>query len=98
MALADRFLLARVHRLGFRSAKCSESFMFRFRLVVWRLGSVAQRLGGLRFGLRVGSLGHRGCSYHRMGEMWFRFRILKWEFPEIRGTLFGGPSNKDPTI
>ena len=59
--------------------------MFRFRLVVWRLGSVAQRLGGLRFGLRVGSLGHRG----RMGEMWFRFRILKWEFPEIRVPYLG---------
>ena len=22
----------------------------------------------------------------------------KWEFPKIRGTLFGGPYNKDPTI
>ena len=21
-----------------------------------------------------------------------------WEFPKIRGTLFGGPYNKDPTI
>ena len=21
-----------------------------------------------------------------------------WEVPKIRGTLFGGPSNKDPTI
>ena len=23
---------------------------------------------------------------------------LKWEFPKIRGTLFWGPYNKDPTI
>ena len=22
----------------------------------------------------------------------------KWEFPKIRGTLFWGPYNKDPTI
>ena len=22
----------------------------------------------------------------------------KWEFPKIKGTLFGGPRNKDPTI
>ena len=21
-----------------------------------------------------------------------------WEFPKVRGTLFGGPYNKDPTI
>ena len=25
-------------------------------------------------------------------------RNPKWEFPKIRGTLFGGPYNKDPTI
>ena len=24
--------------------------------------------------------------------------FLIWEFPKIRGTLFGGPYNKDPTI
>ena len=24
--------------------------------------------------------------------------FLKWEFPKIRGTLFWGPYNKDPTI
>ena len=23
---------------------------------------------------------------------------VKWEFPKIRGTLFRGPSNKDPSI
>ena len=23
---------------------------------------------------------------------------LKWEFPKTRGTLFGGPYSKDPTI
>ena len=23
---------------------------------------------------------------------------FNWEFPKIRGTLFGGPYNKDPTI
>ena len=26
--------------------------------------------------------------------LWIRI----WEFPKIRGTLFGGPYNKDPTI
>ena len=26
------------------------------------------------------------------------FPGLMWEFPKIRGTLFGGPYNKDPTI
>ena len=25
-------------------------------------------------------------------------KTLKWDFPKIRGTLFGGPYNKDPTI
>ena len=25
-------------------------------------------------------------------------RALIWDFPKIRGTLFGGPYNKDPTI
>ena len=24
--------------------------------------------------------------------------LVKWEFPKIRGTLFSGPCNKDPTI
>ena len=24
--------------------------------------------------------------------------VLIWEFPKIRGTLFWGPYNKDPTI
>ena len=24
--------------------------------------------------------------------------VQSWEFPKIRGTLFGGPYNKDPTI
>ena len=26
------------------------------------------------------------------------FGSVIWEFPKIRGTLFGGPYNKDPTI
>ena len=26
------------------------------------------------------------------------FGVKTWEFPKIRGTLFWGPSNKDPTI
>ena len=29
---------------------------------------------------------------------WTAFRVRMWEFPRIRGTLFGGPYNKDPTI
>ena len=24
--------------------------------------------------------------------------VVNWEFPQIRGTLFWGPYNKDPTI
>ena len=33
--------------------------------------------------------------------LYFFYRIPKnpiWEFPKIRGTLFWGPYNKDPTI
>ena len=29
------------------------------------------------------------------GAAW---ELAIWEFPKIRGTLFGGPYNKDPTI
>ena len=39
-----------------------------------------------------------GVSENR-GYTWkgsIRFRV--WEFPKIRGTLFGGPYNKDPII
>ena len=27
-----------------------------------------------------------------------RVHVPKWEFPKMRGTLFWGPYNKDPTI
>ena len=30
-------------------------------------------------------------------EFWV-FGSSKWDFPKIRGTLFWGPDNKDPTI
>ena len=31
-------------------------------------------------------------------ELGFRAKVSNWEFPKVRGTLFGGPYNKDPTI
>ena len=34
----------------------------------------------------------------RASELCARFDRPLWEFPKIRGTLFWGPSNKDPTI
>ena len=33
-------------------------------------------------------------AFRIRGALWLRM----WEFPKIRGTLFGGPYNRDPTI
>ena len=33
-----------------------------------------------------------------MSSLWPMPQVLIWEFPKIRGTLFWGPYNKDPTI
>ena len=45
------------------------------------------------------------CQYGRKNELLLTARIQDssgerdiWEFPKIRGTLFWGPYNKDPTI
>ena len=33
-----------------------------------------------------------------MGQGLVVVEIYKWEFPKMRGTLFWGPYNQDPTI
>ena len=38
----------------------------------------------------------RKCSQGR--SFGVEIVLLGWEFPKIRGTLFWGPYNKDPTI
>ena len=35
------------------------------------------------------------CS---LGALWLSPSGATWEFPKLRGTLFWGPYNKDPTI
>ena len=43
--------------------------------------------------VQASSLGHPAVP--KISSTTFR---TSWEFPKIRGTLFGGPYNKDPTI
>ena len=47
-----------------------------------------------------GGSGFRRCSFGlpRGENVTFGKKPLKWGFPKIRGTLFWGPYNKDPTI
>ena len=37
------------------------------------------------------------CKVFKLSEI-VRGMVLMWECPKIRGTLFWGPYNKDPTI
>ena len=54
-------------------------------LIGFRLLVWGFRVSGLR-GLRVSGLVLRVSC------------LITWEFPKIRGTLFWGPCNKDPTM
>ena len=57
---------------------------------LWWVQGFLSLWGGLAFsgGLQACSLGFRSPS-----DSWHM-----WEFPKIRGTLFWGPYNKDPTV
>ena len=44
------------------------------------------------------TLAQRTADFMPFGPYLGSFKGAKWEFPKIRGTLFGGPYNKDPII
>ena len=60
-------------------------------------GSVLILVSGILSGLLCSLYGQvlLACA---AGSSLEGFRGQIWEFPRIRGTLFGGPYNKDPTI
>ena len=41
---------------------------------------------------------NRELYYLRKPGTQFPHSYIVWEFQEIRGTLFWGPSNRDPTV
>ena len=52
--------------------------------------------GGLLVGCSIGGAYYRVAGYSMAGFLGVR-GVMIGEFPKIRGTLFWGPYNKDPT-
>ena len=90
---------------GFRVLK---DFKFGFRVpVYWWLRVLKDFLSlglGSLFFWWFSDVGFRGAEFTTDGLNTvltldlFVLGTPKWEFPKIRGALFGGPYNKDPTI